>query len=154
MTNKNELNAEMIRLYQQTAEQLFGREKRIFMARVVAIYGKGGQRWAEKELNWNRGTIRRGQLELENGEISTSHGQRGKKRVDDFLPKLNDDLRSIVREHYFDNPSFWKDKVIEMSVAQMIKILIVDKGYGRDELPSPETIRRKILKMGYNLRKN
>ncbi len=144
----------MIRLYQETAEQLSGREKRIFMARVVSIYGKGGQRWAEKELNWNRGTIRRGKQELENGEVGKSHGQRGKKRVDDFLPKLNDDLRSIVREHYFDDPEFWKDKVIKMSVANIMRLLVHDKGYCSAEIPSPETIRRKLLKMGYNLRRN
>ena len=37
------------------------------MGRVVDLIGRGGQRFAEHMLGWNRGTIRKGQAECRNG---------------------------------------------------------------------------------------
>lgn len=45
-------------LLKSTAKALKGHARRVFMAKVVKLLGKGGQRRAEKELNWNRGTVR------------------------------------------------------------------------------------------------
>ncbi len=42
----------------KTSKALCGCERRLFMARVVLVLGPGGQRLAETELGWNRGTIR------------------------------------------------------------------------------------------------
>ena len=41
--------------------------RRIFLARTVKELGPGGQRRAERELGWNRVTIRKGTHELESG---------------------------------------------------------------------------------------
>jgi hypothetical protein len=54
-------------LFRDIAKKLKGNERRTFMAQVVKLLGKGGQRRAERELNWNRGTIRKGTHELESG---------------------------------------------------------------------------------------
>ena len=54
-------------IYIETAKVLKGHARRIFMARVVKSFGKGGQRRAEAELGWGRGTIRKGMHELESG---------------------------------------------------------------------------------------
>jgi hypothetical protein len=35
-------------------------DRRCFMAKVVNIIGRGGQRFAESVLGWNRCTIRKG----------------------------------------------------------------------------------------------
>jgi DNA-binding protein Fis len=48
-------------------ETLTGSTRRVFMAGVAQVMGKGGQRRAEVELGWNRGTIRQGQHELDRG---------------------------------------------------------------------------------------
>jgi len=42
----------------ETSKALRGSERRLFMARAVLVLGPGGQRLAEAELGWNRGTIR------------------------------------------------------------------------------------------------
>jgi hypothetical protein len=39
------------------------------MARTVQAPGKGGQRLAEREPGWNRGTIRKGMEELKHGIV-------------------------------------------------------------------------------------
>ncbi|MEM6521307.1 MAG: ISAzo13 family transposase, partial [Cyanobacteria bacterium P01_C01_bin.70] len=54
-------------LFKDTAIQLKGTARRQIMAQVVESFGRGGATQAERELGWNRGTIRQGQYELEHG---------------------------------------------------------------------------------------
>ena len=56
-------------LLRETAKELKGSACRLFMARTVRALGEGGKPLAERELGWNRGTIRKGQHELEHGII-------------------------------------------------------------------------------------
>ncbi|MCD4760599.1 ISAzo13 family transposase, partial [bacterium] len=60
-----ELTDDLKSLFIETAQTLKGSDCRIFMARIVKLLGKGGQRRAELDLSWNRGTIRKGTHELE-----------------------------------------------------------------------------------------
>ncbi len=55
-----ELSESLKSLYIKTAKKLKGNEKREFMAEVVKGLGIGGQNLAERELGWNRRTIRKG----------------------------------------------------------------------------------------------
>ncbi len=63
--NKTErLSEEEKELYIGIAKVMKGSEKRLFMARVVRMLGRGGQVYAEAEMKWNRRTIRKGIKEL------------------------------------------------------------------------------------------
>lgn len=64
-----ELTDELKDLFIETAKTLKGSDRRVFMAKVVKMLGKGGQRYAEKELGWNRRPIRKGLHELESGIV-------------------------------------------------------------------------------------
>lgn len=64
-----ELVDDVKELLMETAKSLKGSACRLFMARAVLALGGGGQRLAERELGWNRGTIRKGQHELEHGIV-------------------------------------------------------------------------------------
>ena len=55
-----ELTEEVKALLLNTAKDLRGSARRRLMARTVQALGGGGQRLAERELGWNRGTIRKG----------------------------------------------------------------------------------------------
>ena len=55
-----ELSNELKALYIKTAQKLKGTDRRQFMAEVVKGLGIGGQTQAERELGWNRRTIRKG----------------------------------------------------------------------------------------------
>jgi hypothetical protein len=52
-----------------TANRLKGSVRRIFIAETVQQLGPGGASIAEEKLGWNRGTIRKGQNELETQPI-------------------------------------------------------------------------------------
>ena len=55
-----ELSAGLKEILCFAAEQLKGSARRLFMAKTVKELGRGGQRLAEHELGWNRGTTRSG----------------------------------------------------------------------------------------------
>ena len=54
------LTAEIKVFLNETRSKLKGSERRKFMAQVVLLLGKGGQLRAERELGWDRKTIRKG----------------------------------------------------------------------------------------------
>ncbi len=62
-----ELTDSLKSVFRETAQTLKGSARRLFMARIVAELGAGGQRLAQRELGWNRDTIRKGTHELRSG---------------------------------------------------------------------------------------
>src|SRR4051812_14307701 len=91
----------------RTAEALGGSDRRLFLARTVRLLGADGQRRAERELGWNRGTIRKGLQELDSGVCFVdAFSQRGRKRAEEHLPGLLSDIRALVEGQSQTDPSF------------------------------------------------
>ena len=148
------ITAEMKTTYIETSRVLKGHERRLFMARVVKVLGPGGQAYAERELGWNRRSIRKGTHELESGIICLDNfGARGRKRAEAHLPHLLADMRAIVDSQSQTDPTFRTTRLYtRMSAAEVRRQLIHQKGYRDDELPSAATISTKLNEMGYRLR--
>ncbi len=62
-----EITPELKKALNETKNTLKGSDRRLFMAKIVRLMGRGGQRRAELELGWNRETIRKGTRELDSG---------------------------------------------------------------------------------------
>ena len=142
-------------LYIKTAQKLTGSDRRQFMAEVVKSLGRGGQTTAERELGWNRRTIRKGMQELEHGiSIADSFKLRGRKRIEENLPSLLTDIVSIVDPHSQTDPSFKSRKLYtRLSAAEVRRQLIELKDYLDEELPSQEVIRQRLNQLGYGLKR-
>src|SRR5258707_13835597 len=83
-------------VYRETAQALKGSDRRLFMARVVKGMGDGGQRQAERELGWNRRTIRKGLHELVSGHVCLDgYAGRGRQRAGERLPHLLEDISDL-----------------------------------------------------------
>ena len=149
-----ELNEAQMELYRATAKTLNGHERRLFMARVVKLLGKGGQSQAKRELGWDRDTIRKGLHELETGiRCIDNYGARGRKRSEEHLPNLLNDIQEIVDGQSQIDPSFESTNLYtRLSAAAVRQALITKKGYADEELPSQETIRVKLNELDYKLR--
>ncbi len=141
-------------VYRETGQTLKGSDRRLFMARVVKALGEGGQRQAERELGWNRRTIRKGIHELESGVVCLDgYSARGRKAAEEHLPTLLTDIQAIVDGQSQTDPRFESNRLYtRLSAAQVRQQLIVQKGYSHAELPSEETIRVKLNALGYRLR--
>lgn len=144
-----EWSEEQRQIYVETAKVLKGSERRMFMARVAKALG--GQRRAVRALGWQRETIAKGLRELESGvPIKDNFAARGRPKAEEKLPNLLSDIRAIVDGQRQTDPSFESTR---SSAAQVRQQLMVHKGYRAEELPSEETIRVKLNKLGYRLRR-
>jgi hypothetical protein len=146
-----ELTEAVKELLLTTAKALKGSARRMFMARTVQALGEGGQRLAERELGWNRGTIRKGMQEVEHGIVCVdAFSSRGRKRSEDHLPNLLSDLTAIVDSQSQADPQFRTTRLYtRLTAAEVRRQLIAQKGYSDDELPTAETIATKLNNLGY-----
>jgi hypothetical protein len=105
----------------ETANSLSGVERRRFMARTVASLGSGGQRQAEWQLGWNRGTIRKGLHELHSGItcLDACNG-RGRLRAEERLPQLLDDIRDLVQAQSQTDPRFRNQRLYTRLTAEEV----------------------------------
>jgi hypothetical protein len=144
------LTEEVKALVVKTAKDLKGSARRMFMARTVEALGEGGQRLAERELGWNRGTMRKGKHEVECG-IACIDGfkLRGRKRSEERLPNLLRDLISIVDGQSQADPQFRTTRLYtRLTATEVRRQLMAQKGYTDEELPTAETIGAKLNQLG------
>jgi hypothetical protein len=146
-----ELTDSLERLFIETAKTLTGSARRVFMARTVKELGPGGQRRAERELGWNRTTIRKGMHELKSGFTCVdAFVARGRKRAEGHLPNLLADITAIVDGQSQADPQFRTNRLsTRLSAAEVRRQLILQQGYTDDELPTVDTIGTKLNALGY-----
>jgi hypothetical protein len=146
---------EMIPVLIDAAKALKGSQRRLFMAKAVQVMGRGGQIWAEAHLGWNRETIRKGTHELRSGMtcVDAFHCRR-RKPAEEHLPGLLDDIRAIADGHSQADPKFQTDRLFtRISAAGVRRQLIATKGYTDEQLPTQQTINRKLNMLGFRLTK-
>jgi hypothetical protein len=150
-----ELTESLTGLLKATAQQLRGSARRLFMARTVRELGPGGQSVAERELGWNRETIRKGMHELTSGiTCLDAFGLRGRKPAEAHLPHLLEDIRAIVDSQSQADPQFRSRRLYtRLSAPEVRRQLVALKGYTDAELPAAETIGVKLNALGYTLKK-
>ena len=143
-----------IELYTKTAQALKGSARRLFMARTVKEWGRGGKERAQRELGWSGVTIRKGLRELETGITCVDAcNARGRKRAEEKLPNLLVDIRAIVDGQSQTDPSFKTTRLYtRMSAAEVRRQLIAQKDYTDEELPCEEVIRRRLNALDYRVR--
>jgi hypothetical protein len=142
---------EMIPVLIDTARTLKASQRRLFMARTVSAMGRGGQVWAEAHLRWNRETIRKGMHELRTGMtcVDAFHCRR-RKPAEEHLPRLLEDIRSIADGQSQADPRFQTDRLFtRISAAEVRRQLIAIKGYTDAELPTQQTINKKLNLLGF-----
>jgi hypothetical protein len=135
----------------ETANALKGSARRLFLARTVKELGPGGQRRAERDLGWNRETIRKGRRELETGHIHHDNfAARGRKRAEVHLPNLLTDIAALVDAQSQADPQFRTTRLYtRLDAAEVRRQLIAQKGYTDAQLPTVQTITTKLNALGY-----
>lgn len=130
---------------------LKGADRRLFMASVVTELGRGGHRKAERELGWNRVTIKKGMHELHSG-ITCKDGfdQRGRKPYEAHVPNLEQDIRKIAESASQTDPTFRTTQLYRRITGKEVRRQLIEElGYPPEHVPSEVTLRRKLNKMGY-----
>ena len=146
-----DLTEDLKSLLIETAKQLKGSAHRLFLARTVKALGPGGASRAERELGWNRTTIRKGMHELESGiTCLDAFCARGRKLAEEHLPNLLSDIRAIVDGQSQTDPQFKTQRLYtRLTAPQVRRQLISQFGYRDEELPTATTIATKLNQLGY-----
>ena len=146
---------EMIPVLIDAAKALKGSQRRLFIAKTVKAMGPGGQVWAEAHLGWNRETIRKGMHELRTGMtcLDAFHCRR-RKPAEEHLPRLLEDIRAIADGQSQADPKFQTNRLFtRISAKEVRRQLIATKGYTDEQLPTQQTINKKLNLLGYRLTK-
>src|SRR3954447_10039244 len=146
---------EMIPVLIDAAKTLKGSLRRLFMAKTVSAMGRGGQVWAEAHLRWNRETIRKGMHHLRPDiACCDAFHCRRRKPAEEPLPRLLDDIRDIADGHSQADPKFQTRRLFtRISAKEVRRQLIAEKGYTDEQLPTQQTINKKLNLLGYCLTK-
>ena len=149
-----EITLDIRDMLNETRETLSGYQRRHFMAQVVETMLDGSPMRAEKELGWNRVTLAKALDELRGGFCFIDHYYlRGSKRAEDHLPRLLDDIQELAERHSQKDPTFRTTRqYTRLTATALRQQLIEEKGYTHEELPTVQTIRRKLNEMGYSLK--
>jgi hypothetical protein len=150
-----DLTAEIVETLNGTRAGLSGYERRHFMAKVVETMFAGSPMKAHKELGWNRVTLTKALKELKDGFCYIDrYYARGRKRAEEHLPALLDDMREIADRYSQTDPTFRTTRqYTRLTTAALRRQLIDEKGYTDAQLPSEETIRIKLNALGYGLKR-
>jgi hypothetical protein len=148
------MTPELKETFVETAKMLTSHQKRLFMARVVNSLGRGGMSFAQKELGWNEGSIRKGQNELRTGiECLDGASMRGRKKAEEKLPNLLEDVKEIVDSQSQIDATFQTNRLYtRLSAEEVRRQLVLQKGYTDEELPTAKTIGVKLNQWGYHLK--
>lgn len=150
-----ELTDSVKKLFLDTASQLKGAARRRFQAQIVMELGYGGQLLAEKELGWDRNTIRKGIKELTSGITCVdNYSAKGRYKAEEHLPHLLEDIKKLVDSQSQTDPSFKSQRLYTRLTASQVRKLLIEKfDYSNEHLPTEETIRVKLNYLGYRLKR-
>jgi len=150
-----DLTPEMKTFLNDTRSKLKGCERRKFMADVVRLLGKGGQRRAERELGWDRKTIQKGTSELTSGFDCVDYfSGRGRHPIEQSLPNLLDDIKMIVSPVSLCDPTFCTTNLYSpLTAKEVSRRLIETQKYTEGQLPTVRTISTKLNQLGFQLKK-
>jgi len=135
--------------------KLKGSDKRISLAMIANDIGRGGQSIVSKEFKVSRDTIRKGKREIERGiSIENKVETRGRKRIEEKLTHLLEDIKDIIDSQSQTDPNFKTTRLFTRLTSKEIrKQLIIQKKYKENELPTIQTINNKVNLLGYKLSK-
>ena len=131
-----------VKWLKSTAEQLKGSARRIFMAETV------------QQLGWNRGTVQKGLKELKNGPVEDRFSDRGRKKSEELLPNLLEDIKKIVEPECQTDPSFNTCRLYTRITAEEVRRRLLETYcYDEESIPCARTISTKLNESGYKLKK-
>jgi len=149
-----ELTDSGITAIKRAAELLTGSKKRRYIAEISQSFLKGNARKTERTFGWGRKTVAKGLRELELDIQCIDHySGRGNKKTEDKIPRLREDILSLVEPQSQTDPDFKAPfRYTRITAVAVRKALIEEKGWS-DELPSIRTIQNILNRLGYRLRK-
>lgn len=145
------LETDTIRFINETKEKLKGSDRRKYMASVALLLNPGGQSLAERDLGWDRKTIRKGIREFQSGfDCIDNFTGRGRKPTEFHLTDIIEDIKNIMEPATQVDPTFRTGNLYSPLTAKEVRLRLIDqKNYSDDQLPTERTIRNIMNNLRY-----
>lgn len=142
-------------IIKDAAKRLTGFKRRAYQAKITLDYFGGSARKAERKMGWGRESVEKGLKETESGIRCIDNFQgRGRKRTEDKLPNLREDIISLAEPQTQADPAMKSSFTYTRITAKaMRKALIEKKGYNDEGLPTDNIIGNILDRLGYNLKR-
>ncbi len=150
------INKENKELIKDATQRLKGYERREYQAQIALDYFDGNARTTEREMGWGREGLKIGMKEIETGiRCINRHKDTGRKRTEDKISSLSEDIRSLAEPQTQADPSMRNASMTytRITAKAMREALIKDKKYSDKELPCENTIGNILNRLGYNLKR-
>lgn len=143
------------RLIKDAWRRLTGVNRRAYQAGIAREYFHGSARQAEREMGWGRESVQKGLKEAESGIRCLDNYQgRGRKRTEDTLPELEEDIRALAEPQTQADPAMKSALTYTRVTGKAVRdALIAEKGYLDTALPTANTIGQILNRLGYNLKR-
>ena len=139
-------------LIKDACKRLTGFKKREYQATIASEYFEGSARKAERSMGWGRQSIETGLGEAKTGiRCLDNFKGRGRKRTEDKIEGLEEDVLAIAELHTLADPAVKSSLTYTRLTGESLKkALVEDKGYAEEKLPSTNTLRSMLNRMGFN----
>jgi hypothetical protein len=136
-------------------QKMNGSERRVYLAQIAINLGYGGQKLVCDTFGIDTKTLQKGIEEVTSGVfIKDAFSERGRKGIENYLPNLLMDIKSIVDSESQIDPKFYDNRLFtRLTPAAIREQLYKQKGYQESELPTAQTIYNKVKELGYNFSK-
>ena len=127
------LNNEVKTIIKDAAKRLTGFKRRAYQAKITLDYLGESARKAEREMGWGRESVEKGLKETKSGIRCIDNYQgRGRKRTEDKLPSLREDIISLAEPQTQADPAMKSSLTYTRITGKaMRKALIEEKGYNK-----------------------
>lgn len=148
------LTDDMIGVIKSAAAKLTGFERRQFMAEMALKYCGGSPRRAETVFGWGREAVQTGLNEKRTGiRCLDSFQARGRKKTEEQIPQLAEEIRRIVDPQAQADPKFQTTLAFTRITAQAVRNELLKNEQLHPVVPSRQTIGEILNRMGYRLRR-
>ena len=138
-------------VFEYGLQRIKGSERRIYLAEIAKRLGYGGMKLVNEHFAIDFKTLQKGIEELESGNyIIDAFDKRGRKRIEEYLPNILNDIKSIVDSESQTDPRFEDTRLFTRLTPENIKIQLHKKGYRFEDLPTNQTIYNKVIDLGYS----
>ena len=131
-----------------------GNARRMFLGQLALDYGTGGKVSISKHLGISRVTLNKGISEVSTGIIyEDKFRERGRNKLGELNPELIVAIKEIGENSSQIDPQFKSTRLYtRLSISEVRKELI-KRGYEDTGLPSNQTLRNKMVGLGFKQRK-
>jgi transposase len=144
-----ELTEKVRKVIKDAAKKLTGYKRRQYVAQTTLDLLDGNARQAERIFGWGRKTVEKGLRELETGFRCVDNYQaRGRKKSEEKLPELAQDIVELVDPHSQAEPRFKNVLAYTRLTAKAVRQALIDeKEYTDEQLPGERTISNMLNRL-------